>query len=84
MRPKDWAGTKAGFVAGTTVARPYEAQITAANLTGCEWSRPAQGENRSGTMANETNTKRMSMTGTKGSLDRANPSFFLAIAAAAI
>jgi hypothetical protein len=35
-------------------------------------------------MANETNTKRMSMTGTKGSLDRANPSFFLAIAAAAI
>ena len=84
VRPKDWAGIKAALVAGTTVARPYEAKITATNFTGCEWSRPAQGEDRSGTMANDTNTKRMPMTDTKGSLDWANPSFILATAAAAI
>jgi glycine cleavage system H protein len=35
VRPKDWAGAKARLIAGTAVAGPYEAKMTADNFAGC-------------------------------------------------
>jgi glycine cleavage system H protein len=36
VKPADWAGAKAGLVAGSAVAGPYEAKMTADNFAGCE------------------------------------------------
>ena len=35
VRPKDWTGAKARLIAGTAVAGPYEAKMTADNFAGC-------------------------------------------------
>jgi glycine cleavage system H protein len=35
VRPADWAAGKAKLVAGTAVAGPYEAKMTADNFAGC-------------------------------------------------
>jgi len=35
VRPTDWAAAKATLVAGTAVAAPYEAKMTADNFAGC-------------------------------------------------
>ncbi|MEJ2374629.1 MAG: glycine cleavage system protein H [Pseudolabrys sp.] len=36
VKPADWEAGKAGLVAGTAVAEPYEAKMTAENFAGCE------------------------------------------------
>ena len=36
VKPADWAGAKSGLVAGSAVAGPYEAKMTADNFAGCE------------------------------------------------
>jgi glycine cleavage system H protein len=36
VKPKDWTGGKAGLIAGTAVAGPYEAKMAADNFAGCE------------------------------------------------
>ncbi len=36
VKPVDWATAKGGLVAGTAVAEPYEAKMTAENFAGCE------------------------------------------------
>ena len=36
VKPADWAAGKAKLVAGTAVADPYEAKMTADNFAGCE------------------------------------------------
>ena len=35
VKPADWAGAKSGLVAGSAVAGPYEAKMTADNFAGC-------------------------------------------------
>lgn len=36
VKPADWAAGRAGLVAGSAVAGPYEAKMTADNFAGCE------------------------------------------------
>jgi glycine cleavage system H protein len=36
VKPADWAGAKGSLVAGSAVAGPYEAKMTADNFAGCE------------------------------------------------
>jgi glycine cleavage system H protein len=36
VKPADWAAGKTALVAGTAVAGPYEAKMTADNFAGCE------------------------------------------------
>ena len=36
VKPADWAAGKAGLVAGSAVAGPYEAKMAADNFAGCE------------------------------------------------
>jgi len=36
VKPVDWAAGKAGLIAGSAVAGPYEAKMTADNFAGCE------------------------------------------------
>ena len=36
VKPDDWAAGKAALVAGSAVAGPYEAKMTADNFAGCE------------------------------------------------